>query len=192
MPARRGGNPPRNRLLSPPSPTGFGEDSSSIIDPAVERAESRGSPLGWSVQSGAMHDLRTSTALRQLADLDDGPNPPTWSWAVVALEPSGRVRLPTAACSALDAQLGDSVEVKGVCRRDVLVVRSAGAGRQLTIDGPPNIHQTSTRMSVIATPSLFARAVPGRGLTIQRKGQPNLTCPTASKRLIERTCSDLQ
>ena len=121
-----------------------------------------------------MHDLRTSTAIRQLADLDDGPDPPTWSWAVVALEPSGRVRLPTAACAALDAQLGHSVEVKGVCRSDVLVVPSAGAGRQLMIDGRGRLYVPAwmrrgdetwmivgthhvDRVVVLAAPAVFDR-----------------------------------
>lgn len=54
---------------------------------------------------------------------------------MVALEPSGRVRLPADACAALDARPGDSVEARGVCRRDALVLRTAGDGRRLTIDG---------------------------------------------------------
>ena len=86
------------------------------------------------LQPSGMHDLRTSTALRQLADLDDGPNVPVWSWAVVALETSGRVRLPADACAVLSTRPGDSVEVRGVCRRDALVLRAAGDGRLLMID----------------------------------------------------------
>lgn len=53
---------------------------------------------------------------------------------MVRLEPSGRVRLPTAACAALEAHLGSSVEVSGVCHSDAFVVRAAGDGRRLTID----------------------------------------------------------
>ena len=61
-----------------------------------------------------MHDFRTSTALRQLADLGDEPDQSAWSWAVVRLDPSGRVRLPVEACAALAARPGDGVEVFGL------------------------------------------------------------------------------
>lgn len=41
-----------------------------------------------------MRDLRTSTALHQLADLGPDPGLPRWAWAVVRLDPKGRVVLP--------------------------------------------------------------------------------------------------
>ena len=81
-----------------------------------------------------MHDFRTSTALRQLADLGDDPDRSGWSWAVVTLERSGRLLLPVEARTALDARPGNSVDVSGVCHRDTLVARTNGDGRTMTID----------------------------------------------------------
>lgn len=81
-----------------------------------------------------MHDLRYSTALRQLADLGHEPDPSRWSWAIVALERSGRLLLPADARQVLGARPAESVEVVGVYQRNVLVVRPQGVGRRLTVD----------------------------------------------------------
>jgi hypothetical protein len=50
-----------------------------------------------------MHDLRNSTALRQLTDLGHESDPPEWVWAVTRLEPSGRLLRPVDARDALGA-----------------------------------------------------------------------------------------
>ena len=81
-----------------------------------------------------MHNFRSSTALCQLADFSDAPVRSAWCWAVVALEPSGRLLLPGEARIALNSQAGVSVEVSGVCHRDTFIVRGGGNGRRLTID----------------------------------------------------------
>lgn len=81
-----------------------------------------------------MHDPRTSTALRQLADLDLDPHLPVWDWAVVRLESCGRLRLPVEARAALGAgALGG--DLRGVCHRDVLGLSAARGGRPMPIDG---------------------------------------------------------
>jgi hypothetical protein len=53
----------------------------------------------------------------------------------VPLEPSGRLRLPIEACRALGASPGARAAARGVCHPTVLVLRSTGGGRSLTIDG---------------------------------------------------------
>lgn len=82
-----------------------------------------------------MPDLRNSTALRQLTDLGPEPDPPDWAWAIAHLEPSGRLRLPTEASRSLGASPGASSAAWGICHPTVLVLRSTGSGRLLTIDG---------------------------------------------------------
>jgi hypothetical protein len=48
-----------------------------------------------------MHDPRTSTALRPLADPGHDPDPPRCTWAIARREPTGRLVLPTDARVAL-------------------------------------------------------------------------------------------
>lgn len=81
-----------------------------------------------------MRDLRYSTALRQLADLgpDRGPSP--WAWAVVRLDPKGRVVLPADARLALGAPPGRQSSVRGMCHRVALVLSPDGAGVAMTVD----------------------------------------------------------
>ena len=69
-----------------------------------------------------MPTLRTSTALRQLADLGHQPDPPRWSWAMARLEPTGRLVLPLEARDALHIAAGDRNTVRGICHRDALVM----------------------------------------------------------------------
>src|SRR4051794_10886912 len=80
-----------------------------------------------------MHDPRHSTALRQLAGLGQEPEPPRWAWAVVAVEPTGRLLLPAAARDALGARDGERVAVSGLTRGDVLALRPGGPGRRLQV-----------------------------------------------------------
>lgn len=82
-----------------------------------------------------MSDSRTSTALRQLSGLGREPDPPGWVWAVVTPERTGRLGLPPAASAALGAGAGVAVRAAAVCHSDTLVVRRAGAGRAVTVDG---------------------------------------------------------
>jgi hypothetical protein len=82
-----------------------------------------------------MSDPRTSTALRQLADLGRERAPSRWSWAVRSHESGGRLRLPADAQAAIGFRLGASLEVTGRCQRVGLVIaldRSGGAS--LTVD----------------------------------------------------------
>jgi hypothetical protein len=53
--------------------------------------------------AGSMHDPRISSTLRQLTDRGEDPVPPRWRWDVVRVEASGRLVLPAAARTALDA-----------------------------------------------------------------------------------------
>ncbi len=48
-----------------------------------------------------MHDPRTSTALRHVADLSAKPPPSRWSWAIARLDTKGRVRVPRDALDLL-------------------------------------------------------------------------------------------
>ena len=82
-----------------------------------------------------MPDLRTSTALRQLADLGHHPDPPRWTWAVAHFDPAGRIALPSDARVALGARVGDRTEVRGVCHRISLVLSADGAGAPMVVDG---------------------------------------------------------
>ena len=81
-----------------------------------------------------MHDPRTSTALRQLADLSTTPGPSAWVWAVARPDPEGRLRLPAAARHALGVRSGHQREVRGICHRVALVVTPAGTGTSLVVD----------------------------------------------------------
>ena len=45
------------------------------------------------VDDGSMHDPRTSTALRALADLTGDPPPRRWTWSVGRLDAGGRLCL---------------------------------------------------------------------------------------------------
>jgi DNA-binding transcriptional regulator/RsmH inhibitor MraZ len=82
-----------------------------------------------------MPDLRTSTALRQLTDLSLDPDPSEWAWAVVRLDPKGRLALPLGARIALGPHGMERIEVRGVCHRVALVLSPDGAGAAMTIDG---------------------------------------------------------
>ncbi len=81
-----------------------------------------------------MHDLRNSTALRQLADLGPDPGPSPWAWAVVRLDPKGRVVLPADARIALGAPPGRQTAVHDICHRVALVLSPDGAGAAMTVD----------------------------------------------------------
>ena len=82
-----------------------------------------------------MPDLRNSTALRQLSDLGHEPDPSEWAWAVVRLDPAGRIALPSDARVALGARGAARTDVRGVCHRTSLVLSADGAGAALTVDG---------------------------------------------------------
>jgi hypothetical protein len=78
---------------------------------------------------------RPSAALALLRDAGQGPPPGgQWSWAVVAVEATGRVRVSPAARQALGAGPG-GVTVRCVSRGAVLVVRSGGGGAPMVVDG---------------------------------------------------------
>lgn len=81
-----------------------------------------------------MRDLRNSTALRQLTDLGPDPGPSRWVWAIVRLDPKGRLVLPAEARRALGARTGERTSVRGVCHRVALVVSQDGAGAAMTVD----------------------------------------------------------
>lgn len=81
-----------------------------------------------------MNDPRTSTALRQLADLGHELEPSRWSWATARYEPGGRVRLPAAARAAVGCSPGQRLAVRGVCNRVALVVRPDGPGARIVLD----------------------------------------------------------
>lgn len=68
-----------------------------------------------------MHDPRTRTALRQLADLGHEPDPPAWVWAIAQLEPSGRLLVPVGARAALRVTAGCRLDTWGRCRGTTLV-----------------------------------------------------------------------
>jgi DNA-binding transcriptional regulator/RsmH inhibitor MraZ len=78
-----------------------------------------------------MPDVRTSAALRQLHDLGPGPDEPRWRWAVVRVEPTGRIILPAAAREIL----GVGGTVRGTCNRVASLLRPDGAGAEVAIDG---------------------------------------------------------
>ncbi|MEY2402706.1 MAG: hypothetical protein QOD38_257 [Acidimicrobiaceae bacterium] len=101
-----------------------------------------------------MHDLRTSTALRQLADLGHQPDPPRWSWAIARLEPTGRLVLPREARVALDVRSRERNTVRGICHRVALVLQTGGAGAVMVVDGRsrllvPTWLRTGTAAAVI-------------------------------------------
>lgn len=50
-----------------------------------------------------MHDPRTSTALRHLADVSREPPPLRWAWAIARIDAKGRVGLPREALELLGA-----------------------------------------------------------------------------------------
>ena len=61
---------------------------------------------GLDADAGSMHDARTSTALRQLADLGRDPDPPGWHWGIARAEVTGRLVLPAEARAARGATTG--------------------------------------------------------------------------------------
>jgi len=80
-----------------------------------------------------MRDPRLSTALRQLTDLGDEPEPPRWSWAIAGLEQTGRIRLPTTAQDVLEVGSGGSV--RGRSSRLALVLAKEAPGAAMAVDG---------------------------------------------------------
>ena len=129
MPELRLGHEPNERSTSPPSPTTHWSDVQPVAELLVEALLAR---LG--AEPGVMPDFRTSTALRQLADLGHERPPSRWSWATARYEPGGRVRLPAVALAAVGFSPGDRLEVWGVCNRVALIVRPGGPGARLVID----------------------------------------------------------
>jgi hypothetical protein len=81
-----------------------------------------------------MPDPRTSPALRRLAAIGRAPDPPSWTWAVVRLEPCGRLLLSPEARVVLGARPGDVLDVRGLCGPTALALQPAGRGRAITID----------------------------------------------------------
>lgn len=92
-------------------------------------------PEALGADAGSMHDPRSSTALRQLADLDADPDPLRWAWAIARVEATGRIVLPAEARAALGARVGERLTVAGICNRVALVVRTDGPGAPLSVDG---------------------------------------------------------
>lgn len=82
-----------------------------------------------------MYDSRNRSALQELSGLGRDPGPLRWHWAIVGLEPCGRLLLPDETRRALEAGPGDRAEVRGVCRRAALVLRADGGGRRMAVDG---------------------------------------------------------
>ncbi len=114
--------------MSPPSPTNLWVVSHHHEQPDV-------AALGWSdADPGSTRELRNSTALRQLADLGPDPGPSPWAWAIVRLDPKGRVVLPPDARLALGVPSGMQTSVHGICHRVALVLSPDGAGAAMTVD----------------------------------------------------------
>jgi hypothetical protein len=82
-----------------------------------------------------MHDLRNSTALRQLSDLGLDPELSPWAWAIARLDPAGRFLLSVEARAVLAVRPGLQTRVRGVCHRVTLVLADGGAGAPMTVDG---------------------------------------------------------
>lgn len=114
--------------MSPPSPTTHWSND-QVAELLVEALLAASG-----AKSGDMPDFRTSTALRQLADLGHEPASSRWSWATARYEPGGRVRLPAAALAAVGCSPGQRLTVWGVCNRVALVVRPDGPGARIVID----------------------------------------------------------
>jgi hypothetical protein len=87
-------------------------------------------------ERASMHQLRHSTALRQLDDLEPAEIVPSqWSWAICRVEAQGRLRLPPAARAVLDVADGESTVVRAFVNRVALVLRREGNGAVLAVDG---------------------------------------------------------
>jgi hypothetical protein len=134
----------------------------------------RRGPRRSSVKRGAMSEPRASTARRQLAELEAVSDPPKWSWAIVTLEPSGRVRLPAVClCGArrrtrrLRTRVGDLSPglARGPCRRGWATVDDDGRGRLYVPAWLRRGHDASLlvgtrytdRVVVLVTPAFFDR-----------------------------------
>src|SRR6266536_1985743 len=87
------------------------------------------------IDAGWMHPRRSSTALRQLDDLDGEPPPERWRWAVAKLQPIGRIALPAEARQVLGWSPGAAVEVRGRFSRLALALRRGGVGAVFGVDG---------------------------------------------------------
>lgn len=112
----------RKRSVSPPSPTLSWEISHRVIEEEVD--------------DGSMHDPRTSTALRQLAHLDEPPPPTRWRWTVARLDTAGRLPLPRHARTALGLPAGVRRDVRARLHRAGLVLTAGdGPGGSLPVDG---------------------------------------------------------
>jgi hypothetical protein len=100
-----------------------------------------------------MPEPRIPTALHQLADLGRENLPSRWSWAIVGLERTGRIRLPAPAITALDVGAGGEVRMRS--NRLVVVVRPDGPGAAATVDGrgrlfvPVWLRQATFEMPVV-------------------------------------------
>jgi len=114
-----------------PSPTTHRAGALPVAHPAAELSPS----VVLDVDGVAMHDPRTSTALRQLTDLGQGADPPRWHWGIARLEATGRFVLPAEARTALGAIPGKSTPVRAAGSRVALVLRTTGAGAALAVDG---------------------------------------------------------
>jgi hypothetical protein len=115
-----------------------------------------------------MHDPRISTALRQLADLDDEPVPSRWSWAIVGLERIGRVSLPAPAIQVLGVSTGGEVWARS--GRLALVVRAEGPGAAVAVDG---------RGRMFVPVWLRQAAGPARQLLVGTKATPGVVVVVA-------------
>ncbi|MGI8663859.1 MAG: AbrB/MazE/SpoVT family DNA-binding domain-containing protein [Acidimicrobiales bacterium] len=84
-----------------------------------------------------MHDPRISTALRQLADLDLGPDPgpPRWEWSVARVDAAGRIPFPAAARRALGVTPGTRTVLRGIGNRVSLVLAADCGGAPIVVDG---------------------------------------------------------
>lgn len=78
---------PSEQRGSPPSPTTRWAATHDLQDAEVD--------------DGSMHDPRTSTALRTLAQLTGGPPPRRWSWSIGRLDRAGRLCLGQTTADAL-------------------------------------------------------------------------------------------
>jgi hypothetical protein len=90
-----------------PSPTDHGEAAPTPVVP-----EGGPLPAVTAAEPGPMPDLRTSTALRQLADLSREPDPPGWAWASPDSNPAAACSCP-ARPATRSAPIGDAATPSG-------------------------------------------------------------------------------
>ena len=86
-----------------------------------------------------MHNARTSTALRQLADLGATTSETPWRWSIVNLEPIGRIILPGHARQALTHSPGEpGIRARAV--RVAWLLNRGGAGTEAWVDGRGRVY----------------------------------------------------